>query len=58
MYAIVNDLGKLEVHTDNYDLCFTCKNVSKCPLIQALAREYVILHYSDMEIRECGLFKK
>ena len=36
MYAIVNDEENLEVHTDENDSCFFCKNVYKCPLIQAM----------------------
>lgn len=58
MYAIVNNQGKIEVHTDNYDLCYGCKNILKCPLIQAISKEYVFMHYSDVEIRECSLYKK
>lgn len=57
MYAIVNNQGKIEVHTDNYDLCYSCKNILKCPLIQAISKEYVFMHYSDVKIRECGLYK-
>lgn len=58
MYCIVNDRGALEVHTDSDDLCYNCKNIYKCPLIQALSKEYVFLHYSDVEIKECALFKR
>ena len=29
MYAIVNDEGNLEVHTDEEDSCFLCKNLYK-----------------------------
>ena len=58
MYCIVNDEENLEVHTDENDSCFFCKNVYKCPLIQAISKEYVILHYSEIEITKCGLFKK
>ena len=58
MYAIINDEGNLEVHTDENDSCYFCKNIYKCPLIQAISKEYVILHYSDIEISKCGLFKK
>ena len=42
MYAIVNDEDNLEVHTDENDSCFFCKNVYKCPLIQAISKEYII----------------
>lgn len=58
MYAIVNNTGDLEVHTDENDSCYMCKNLYKCPLIQAISKEYVILHYSDIEISKCGLFKR
>lgn len=58
MYCLVNNNGALEVHADKNDLCFKCKNIYKCPLIQALSKEYVFLHYSDIEVRDCGLFKK
>lgn len=58
MYCTVNDFGDLEVHTENNDLCNKCKNLYKCPLIQALSKEYVFLHYSDVEVKNCGLFKK
>ncbi len=58
MYAIVNDDGALEVHTDKNDTCYSCRNLQKCPLIQAISNEYVILHYSDIEIKRCGLFKR
>lgn len=57
MYCIVNDEGGLEVHTDTNDICFNCKHLYKCPLIQALSKEYVILHYSNIEIQECGIYK-
>lgn len=58
MYAIVNDLEQLEVRTEATDACYTCKNISKCPLLQAISKEYVIMHYSDIEVKECALFKK
>lgn len=58
MFVKVNEEGHLEVHTDNFDLCYSCKNILKCPLIHALSKEYAFLHYSDVEIRNCGLFKK
>ena len=58
MYEIVNDRGNLEVHTDSNDLCFNCKNLYKCPLIQALSKELVILHYSDIEIKDFALYNR
>ena len=45
-------------HTDENDSCFFCRNVYKCPLVQAISKEYVILHYSEIEITKCGLFKR
>ncbi|MBR5554880.1 hypothetical protein IKU74_02590 [bacterium] len=58
MYCSVNDNGALEVHTDGNDICFNCKHLKKCPLVLALSKEYVFLHYSDVEIKDCALFKK
>lgn len=58
MRAELDKRGKLEVHTDSYDLCYSCKNVYKCPLVHAISQEIVILHYSNIEIKDCGLFKK
>lgn len=58
MYCSVDKYGKLQVCADEDDLCTKCKNLYKCPLIQALRKEYVFLHYSDIEIRDCGFFKK
>ncbi len=42
----------------DYDLCQQCKNIRKCPLIQAITQEIVILHYSDIAVSECGLFEQ
>lgn len=58
MYAVVNERADLEIHTNENDCCFRCKNIYKCPLIQALSKEYVILHYSEIEVTKCGLFRK
>lgn len=58
MYCIVNDDGDLEVHTVKDDLCFKCKHIYKCPLLQAIQKEYVFMHYSDIEVQECALFRK
>lgn len=57
MFCTVNNHGNLEVHTDSDDLCFNCKNLYKCPLVQALSNEYVFLHYANVEIKDCALFK-
>jgi len=58
MYVDIDKNGCLKVHTDDNDLCFNCKNLYSCPLIQAISKEYVIMHYSDVEVKECALFKK
>lgn len=58
MYCLVSNDGTLEVHTNNNDICFNCKNLKKCPLVLALSNEYVFLHYSNIEIRDCALFKR
>ena len=58
MQVIFNDNDELGVCFDEYDLCVKCKNVKKCPLIQALTQELVILHYADIAVCECGLYKQ
>jgi len=58
MRAEVNSLGNLVVTCEDYDLCTTCKNSKKCPLIQAISQEIVILHYSAIGVGECGLYIK
>ena len=47
MYALVNDKSELEIHTTENDLCYRCKNIYKCPLIQCISQELVILHYEN-----------
>lgn len=58
MYAAVNKRGKVEVYLDDNDLCMWCKNQSKCPFIQAIKKEYAFLHYEEVEVSQCGLFKR
>jgi len=58
MYALVNNNGALEVYAEASDLCKQCKNCYICPLIQAICKEYVFMHYSDIEVKDCGLFKR
>ena len=57
MYCTVNKSGILEIRTEDTDICFDCKNLYKCPLIQAIQKEYVFMHYSNIEVQECALFK-
>lgn len=58
MRVEINDDEQLAIYCSDYDLCTTCKNKYKCPLIQALRQEIVILHYSDVAVGECGLYSK
>jgi hypothetical protein len=58
MRAEINKKGQLSIFCEDYDLCHKCKNVEKCPLIQAISQEIVILHYSDIAIGECGMYQK
>lgn len=58
MKAKVNQFGELEIYCESYDLCRSCKNSKRCPLIQAINQEIVIMHYSDVAISECGLYQK
>lgn len=58
MRAEINKKGQLSIICEEYDLCQRCKNATKCPLVQAISQEIVILHYSDIAIGECGLYQK
>lgn len=59
MRAEINQNGELTIYCDeSYDICANCINKRKCPLIQAISQEIVILHYSDVAIGECGLYKR
>lgn len=58
MYCIVNNDSGLDVYVTKKDLCYKCKNLNKCPLFISIQEEYVILHYSDIEIKECAMFKR
>jgi len=58
MRAEINRWGKLAIYCEDYDICTTCKNQQKCPLMQAITQEIVILHYSDIAIGECGLYQR
>ncbi len=54
MRAEINNKGKLKILFEQYDVCNFCRNVKKCPLMQAVMQEIVILHYSDIEIKQCS----
>jgi hypothetical protein len=58
MNVSVNDNNTIVVHTNFYDLCFNCKNVHKCPLVNALSNELVLIRYSELLVDECELYKK
>ena len=56
MRAELNKGGFIDVFADEDDICYLCDNIYKCPLIQALQVETVVLHYSEMDVLKCGLF--
>ena len=58
MRAEIDNDGDLLIFTESYDLCQNCKHINKCPLIQAIRQEIVILHYSDIAVGDCGLYAK
>jgi len=58
MRVEVNKFGGIEVYTDRKDNCFSCENVKDCPLVQALQSEMVVLHYAEIDVLRCGLFKR
>lgn len=58
MRAEINDLEELVINFEDYDKCKRCANKKKCPLMQAISQEIVILHYAEIQIEECGLFRK
>ena len=58
MRAEINENEELEIFCEDYDICKTCRNTKRCPLIQAINQEIVILHYADVQICECGLYQK
>lgn len=41
MRAEIDKKGELVIYCECYDLCSTCKNSRKCPLIQAIRQEIV-----------------
>ncbi len=58
MRVAVNKYGGIEVFTDTKDACFSCENKTDCPLVEALRAEIVILHYAEIDIQRCGLFRR
>lgn len=58
MRVEVNKFGGIEVFTDTKDVCYACENISDCPLVEALRAEIVVLHYADIDVLRCGLFKR
>lgn len=58
MRVEVNKYGGIDVFIDKKDVCFACENKTDCPLVEALRAEIVVLHYADVDIQSCGLFKK
>mgnify|MGYP000923339163 CR=1 FL=1 len=58
MRVEVNKFGGIEVYTDLKDNCYACGNLTDCPLIQALQSEVVVLHYAEIDVLRCGLYKR
>lgn len=58
MRVEVNKRGKIDVYADTKDACFSCGNKTDCPLVEALRAEIVVLHYAEIDILRCGLFKR
>lgn len=58
MRVEVNKYGAIEVYVDTKDNCFDCGNKTDCPLIEALRAEIVVLHYADIDVLKCGMFRK
>jgi hypothetical protein len=58
MRVEVNKYGKIDVFTDINDLCYSCENNTDCPLVEALRADIVFLHYEEIDIKKCGLYRK
>ena len=58
MRVEVSKFGGIDVFADANDVCFACKNVTDCPLIEALQNEVTVLHYENVEVQRCGLFAR
>lgn len=58
MIIRIGDCCDLEVYTEEDDKCYTCGNVSDCPLIVSLQSEVVIMHYASIVVERCGLYKE
>lgn len=50
--------NKFSVFADRDDVCMTCFNNQKCPLVGALVSECVILRCEKVHIENCGLYKR
>ena len=58
MFANISDTNDLEVFVEKNDLCHSCKNMYKCPLLTAILKEQVIMHYEFMEIKKCDMYRR
>lgn len=58
MYALVNDDSELDLYAEEEDICYSCSNMSLCPLMAALKNEVVILRFEAMGIESCALFEE
>ncbi|KKR11716.1 MAG: hypothetical protein UT41_C0007G0009 [Candidatus Wolfebacteria bacterium GW2011_GWC2_39_22] len=59
MYAVAGESKKINVYPQKDDLCFSCKNILKCPLFAALQDEAVILNSGSghITVENCWLYK-
>jgi hypothetical protein len=59
MYANVDDFDKkINLYTEDCDLCYLCSHLEVCPLLAALQDEAVVLRYESIEVEKCGMFKE
>ena len=47
----------VEVAKDK-DLCFTCGNHTKCPLVEALAAQVIVLRTGYLALKKCKMYTK
>lgn len=49
-------LESFSAYAEVDDKCYLCRNVDKCPLIDAAASEFVVLRYETVQITNCRMF--
>lgn len=58
MYATLNDKNSLDVMVIDEDDCYTCANMNRCPLMASIQKELVIMRFSDISIKACGMYEE